>query len=76
MGDGCSPHIARAKARKIGLTLTRVMNFQTIKRKKGFMSLSVRGAHEFVSFLCLFSFFPLSGKERKSVREEKLEFLK
>lgn len=60
MGDGCSPHRARAKARKIGGTLTRLMIFQTIKRKKVFMSLSVHGPHDFVSFLYLFLFFLFS----------------
>lgn len=61
---------------KIGWTLTRLMNFQTIRPKWGFRSLSVHEPHDFVSFLYLsffFSFFfltclLLSGKERRSVR--------
>ncbi len=59
---------------KIGWTLTKLMNFQTIKPKWGFMSLSVHEPHDFVSFLYLsFFFFILFSHMSSLVWEGKKE---
>lgn len=65
------------RAKKEFRTLTRLMNFQTIKRKKRFMSLCLKWVPLRVSFLYLFLFhflfsyvFSSLGRERKESRKK------
>lgn len=81
MEDGCSPHRARAKARKNCVDFDEIDEFSNDQTKMGFHESLCSGPHELLVSFRIFFFIPfltclrlLSGKERRSVREEKLEF--
>lgn len=73
MEDGCSPHRARAKARKNCVDFDEIDEFSNDQTKMGFHESLCPGPHEFVSFLYLFLFILLSHVSSSLVWEGKKE---